>query len=246
MGKLTETLEDDELGVIRVKVHPQARRFIFRTEAQGLVVTCSPRSSMGDLARAVEELRPRLQQLLQRNTLRQERKVLTPETEIGNDLFRMGWRPGLVSRLTARHLTGSLEVVYPSGQDWQAAGVQEWLLAQVERNLALQAKRSLVPRLAELAELHGFRYARAAIHKTRSRWGSCSSRGNINLSVYLTLLPPHLRDYVMLHELCHTREMNHSPRFWALLDQVVEGRNEAYRQEMKGYETSVFPFRPLP
>lgn len=246
MRKRTETLYDVQLGVIRVRVHPQARRFIFRTEAQGLVVTCSPRSSERDLVRAIEELRPKLQQLLQRNTLRLERKVLTPETEIGNDLFRMVWRQGIVPCLQTRHVAGSLEVVYPQGQDWQGEGVQEWLLAQVERNLALQAKRSLLPRLAELAEQHDFHYAKAAVHKTRSRWGSCSGRGNINLSVYLTLLPPHLRDYVMLHELCHTREMNHSPRFWALLDEAVAGRNEAYRKEMKGYETSVFPLRLLP
>ncbi|WP_373802195.1 M48 metallopeptidase family protein, partial [Bacteroides heparinolyticus] len=62
-------------------------------------------------------------------------------------------------------------------------------------------------------------------------------RGNINLSYYLVLLPKHLIDYVLLHELAHTREMNHGERFWALLDKLTEGKAEALRMELKQYRT---------
>ena len=90
------------------------------------------------------------------------------------------------------------------------------------------------PRLHELATAHGFDYRGVKIQPSRTRWGSCSARGDINLSYHLMLVPPHLADYVMLHELCHTREMNHSPRFWQLMDSVTGGRAKALRTEPEG------------
>ncbi|MBR5072657.1 MAG: M48 family metallopeptidase, partial [Bacteroidales bacterium] len=86
------------------------------------------------------------------------------------------------------------------------------LAAEVER-LRIQAKAALPPRLAELAALHGFTYNNVRIKHNVSNWGSCSELGNINLNLNLMRVPEHLRDYVMLHELCHLRYMNHGPEF---------------------------------
>ena len=76
------------------------------------------------------------------------------------------------------------------------------------------------------------------VSSAKGRWGSCSSRGSINLSLYLVLLPRHLQDYVLQHELTHRIEMNHSPRFWARLDEVCGGKAKVLRKEMRGYNTS--------
>ncbi len=112
--------------------------------------------------------------------------------------------------------------------------------AEMVRHLAAQAKQTLPPRLHELAQKHGFLYNKVTIRNMHTRWGSCSAKGNISLSIYLLMLPAHLQDYVMLHELCHTRQMNHSPKFWALLDIVSEGRSGLYRREMRNYNMSSF------
>jgi len=93
---------------------------------------------------------------------------------------------------------------------------------EVER-LRAQAKLSLPPRLKELADEHGFTYQRVTIKNNISNWGSCSAKGNINLNLRLVTLPQSLQDYVMLHELCHLREMNHGPRFHALLESLCPG-----------------------
>jgi len=83
--------------------------------------------------------------------------------------------------------------------------------------LKAKATESLSSQLATLAELHGFHYNRVSIRGQKTRWGSCSSLKNINLNYKLLFLEQPLVDYVLIHELCHTIEMNHSRRFWSLV-----------------------------
>ena len=84
-----------------------------------------------------------------------------------------------------------------------------------------EARARLVGRLEELAEEYGFFYNRVFIRSQKTRWGRCSAHNNINLNIKLVLLPADLRDYVLLHELIHTRIKNHSPEFWSELDKYV-------------------------
>ena len=85
------------------------------------------------------------------------------------------------------------------------------------RWLARTARRMLLARLAVLSLEHKLPYKRASIRQQRTRWGSCSRQGGISLNAKLLFLPAEVVDYVLLHELCHTKELNHSARFWALL-----------------------------
>jgi predicted metal-dependent hydrolase len=104
-----------------------------------------------------------------------------------------------------------------------------------EQALRLEAKVFFPPELKRLAEKHGFKYANLSIRKSKTRWGSCSSKKNINLSFRLVLLPSHLIEYVMLHELCHTVQMNHSPAFWDLLNRCTLGKAKELSKELKNY-----------
>lgn len=81
------------------------------------------------------------------------------------------------------------------------------------------ARRLIERRLPELNQLYQFDYKRVAIKDNRTNWGSCSKAGNLNFNYKLILLPDHLADYVIIHELCHLKEMNHSIRFWNLVAQ---------------------------
>ncbi len=102
---------------------------------------------------------------------------------------------------------------YLSRRDWVIKAVQ------VER-LRAQAKEYLPSRLAFLAAKYGFVYNRVTIKHNRSNWGSCSTRGNINLNLNLMRLPVLLADYVLLHELCHLRHPDHGGDFHALLEKL--------------------------
>lgn len=92
--------------------------------------------------------------------------------------------------------------------------------AEIEQ-LRVRAKEELPPRLSELAARYGFTYNRVTVKHNSSNWGSCSTRSNINLNLNLVRLPHVLRDYIMLHELCHLRHHDHSHAFHLLLEHVL-------------------------
>jgi predicted metal-dependent hydrolase len=99
----------------------------------------------------------------------------------------------------------------------------------VELALRRIANRELVPRLQELAAGHNLTVARVTIRNQRSRWGSCSRRGVIALNFRLVQMPPAVCDYVLLHELMHLRQQNHSRRYWRLVEAVCPEYREAER-----------------
>ena len=105
--------------------------------------------------------------------------------------------------------------------------------------LRRQAKATLPARVAELAARFGFRYGRVTIRAARTKWGCCTAQNNISLSLFLMTLPDHLRDFVILHELCHTVHHNHSPRFHALLDQCTGGREAELNRQLRGIRRSL-------
>lgn len=84
-----------------------------------------------------------------------------------------------------------------------------------------KARRFVHERLSELNEQYGFTYRRIAIRRNSSRWGSCSQLGNLNFDYRILFLPPPLQDYLLVHELCHLQEMNHSKQFWLLVAQTI-------------------------
>jgi predicted metal-dependent hydrolase len=104
-------------------------------------------------------------------------------------------------------------LVVVSGQVGNAGEVRDSL----KRWLTRQAKATLLPWLAELSEGAGLPFQRVAVRGQRTRWGSCSARGNINLNYKLLFLPPDLVRYILHHELCHIVHLNHSRSFWKLL-----------------------------
>lgn len=85
-----------------------------------------------------------------------------------------------------------------------------------------QAAKEYIPkRAAHFAALLGVTYEKITIRDQKTRWGSCSSKGTLSFNWRLMLAPPAVLDYVVIHELCHLKEMNHSPRFWRLVEQMM-------------------------
>jgi len=99
----------------------------------------------------------------------------------------------------------------------------------VESDLRDVARDELVPRVHALAARHGLHVNRVSIRNQRSRWGSCTRSGHIALNFRLVQMPEQIRDYVLVHELMHLRQQNHSRRFWRLVEAVCPDFREAER-----------------
>ena len=159
--------------------------------------------------------------------------------------------------LRARHICLSVRpfagvrIAVPRGVTFQSAeqvahDKLPWLKKQIEKVASLEqqaiereksdpidcrkARRQLIGRLELLARRHGFTYNSVAVRNQKTRWGSCSAKNNISLNLQLIRLPDKLLDYVLLHELVHTRIKNHSQGFWEQLNQLVGEAKKLDRQ----------------
>ena len=135
----------------------------------------------------------------------------------------------LVVRAPNRMSRREIEAFLRSKEDWIRSHLQKAarhstaakLTEQELTALAAQAREDLSARTARFAPLVGVTWGRITIRAQRTRWGSCSSQGNLNFNCLLMLAPDWVRDYVVVHELCHRKEMNHSARFWEEVGRIL-------------------------
>ncbi len=220
-------IEDKELGSLFVRVNVRARRLTFRTKEDGIYVTVPPRTSLAE----IESLKDARQKLV--------RKLIDLDYRIDTEFFKLTLVSGQRERFLSRSELGEMQIICPPDADFSDENLQAWLHKVIEEALRRNAKIILPPRLYMLSMQHNLPYKSVKINSSSGRWGSCSAQGNINLSYYLVLLPKHLIDYVLLHELAHTREMNHGERFWDLLDRMTGGKAQALRAELRKYQTKI-------
>ena len=225
---------DKDFGQIIIRTRITARNISMRTKPDGLHVTVPPRCLTSKIMAVIEEYRPKLLEKWQKSV----EQPLDLNFRIDAPCFRLHLEEGRFSRFTLRMNEEDITICCPPSTDFSQKAVQELLRNAIIRALKKSAQTYLPPLLNELAEHYGFKYKRVKITGSKSRWGSCSAIGSINLSCYLMLLPPHLMDYVLLHELTHTREMNHGPKFWEILNDLTEGRAKSLRAELKKFRTS--------
>ncbi len=232
---MDQIIDDKQLGRLVIRVNPRARRLVFRSKSDAIYVSVPPRTSLAEVERAIEKLRDRLAESREKLP----RPLINLDYRIDADYFKLSLVTGARDKFLSHSELGNMKIVCPPDADFADDSLQAWLHKVVEEALRRNAKVILPPRLYMLAEQYKFTYRSVKINSSQGRWGSCSAQKNINLSYYMMLLPSHLIDYVLLHELCHTREMNHSDRFWALLDEATGGKAIQLREELKKYHTEI-------
>jgi predicted metal-dependent hydrolase len=213
---------------IEWRVNPRAKRLRLTLKADRIWVTIPPRTSQVTTDRFLRETESwlreqwhKLQQRKQQHDLNLTHKHLAMDTHIHLPAYKMTWAIELSAK--EKRLK----------EDSQILSVPELNKNEYLRKWVKHKAQVYLPiRLAELAEQHHFEYTGCTVRHAKTRWGSCSRFGQINLNASLILLVPELLDYVLLHELCHTREFNHSSRFWAEMS-AVDPDFKSHRQALK-------------
>jgi predicted metal-dependent hydrolase len=195
--------------------HRRARRYVVRVSGDGIVRLTVPRGASIDGG-----LRFALQQAawIAREYARQRERARPWAT--GTTIWFRGEQVVLAAAAAGVISCGGERITAVRRGDVRAA---------VERHLRALAADELPPRLLALAASCGLRVARVSTRNQRSRWGACSSRGVITLNWRLVQMPPEVSDYVLLHELMHLRQPNHSRRFWREVQAVCPWWRDAER-----------------
>ena len=228
---------DPELGTIEFMRSERAKNINVRIMKDGLRVSLPCRSTEKEAMRFIHSVREKI--ILKQNKLKNAAKknnlILNENSELQTLTFSVKVQAAERNNIFLLLKKGILTIEFPNGTDCSSDAIQTQFWNGIDYFLKKEAKRILPGRTSFLADKYDFSFSSIKIQSSRSRWGSCSQCKNINLSFYLLLLPQHLVDYVILHELCHTKEMNHSPKFWQWMDKVTDGQSKKLRAEMKQY-----------
>ena len=230
-------LSDPTLGTIEFIRNERSKHIRVRILNSGLKVTLPPRASENDAMKFINSIRTKIiqkQEKLEKGL--QTRNILIDESSKLQTLtFVVEAKVMNRKNIYFALKSSTLSIEFPVGTDCTTVENQQYFWNGISYFLRKEAKRLLPDRTKQLADKYGFTFTDVKIQSSKTRWGSCSRAKSINLSLYLMLLPAYLIDYVILHELCHTREMNHGDKFWAWMDKVTDGKSKELRAELKNY-----------
>ncbi|VBB47282.1 conserved hypothetical protein [uncultured Paludibacter sp.] len=226
-------IQDKELGNITFELSLKAKRMRAMILPDGIRVVLPKGFSEKDGIKFVESVRGKIRQ--RQAKIQHKSIVITEEKPLKTLTFAVEVYKTERKDIFSSLKSGVLTIQYPDFLVCEEQKTQEYFWKSINYFLRKEAKRLLPYRTYELAQQFGFRYADVKIQSSKTRWGSCNRKKNINLSFYLLLLPQYLIDYVILHELCHTREMNHSDKFWKEMDSVTNSKSKVLRRELKNY-----------
>ena len=228
-------IHDEEIGNIRLYRNGKAKNLTIKIKHKREVEVVIPHSfSFLDGENFVQKKRAWIIKKLNQ-PIENTSKTIDESTELKTLSFVVKVIPSNLTVLRFSLKDGILLIQYPEHEDCRKPEIQTVIKKNIEYFLRREAKRLLPQRLMQLAKENNFSFTGVKIQSSKTRWGSCSRKKVINLSFNLLLLPPHLIDYVLLHELCHTVEMNHGERFWALLDKV-SGNAKGLRKQLRDYK----------
>ncbi len=242
MANMVEKIEVNGIGTVTVSHSNKAKHISIRVKEGEVFLVLPYISTLKKGLAFLQSKQDWVERMIIKSKAIKDRSrpaIYDENTEFKSLTFSLQIKRHEGQNFIVSHKEGILTIHCPQSADMAAENVQHLIRTTIIRTLRKEAKRVLPARLRELALQHGFNFNNCTIRETTSRWGSCNIKKNISLNLYLMCLPQHLIDYVLIHELCHTVEMNHSDRFWALVDRCTGISHKEIRKEMKNYQTGI-------
>ena len=229
----SQTIYIESVGDVLFTKSNRSTRIRLTVKAQGVFVSLPASVPYAEAIRFVESKTDWIVE--QQSKLTSGLPLWGPDTQFTTKFHRLKISCGHFAKVQSSVGKGVVQFFIPEKYDWRMPAIQEFIKKTLIEVMRLEAKTYLPGRVDELARQYDLSYRQVFIKNASTRWGSCSSENNINLNLHLMRLPQHLIDYVVLHELAHTVEKNHGPRFWKLLDSMTGSSSKKLRNEMKQY-----------
>ncbi|MCH2023234.1 MAG: M48 family metallopeptidase [Saprospiraceae bacterium] len=224
-----------EIGLITFKKNKRSRRITLRVKPNGHVTVSLPM-----LSSYYEAKRILFKNI---NWIKKQQKKYSEKSELNkltyNSSFKVRHKtltilPTNQLNLALKIKENNIEIEVPVVWDLDQNNSQSKIQDAIIKALRVESKNYLPQHTRSIAKQNGIKINDIRIKKIKSRWGSCSIKKNINLSLYLMLLPDELIDYVIYHELAHIKHQNHSAKFWQHLEDLYPGAKELDKK-MKKY-----------
>lgn len=229
------TITDEEFGHIKLTRSAKASHIRIKVGTDGTLRASMPLyTPVLFVRRLVKTSRSEIRELLLQH---QNTSIFTDGMQIGKS-HSLTSRPASSSESAVARHGQQIIVSLPEGETIEDMAIQSLIRPVVIAALRKEAKSYLPRRLAHLASQHGFSYQKVRFSHASGRWGSCSSSGTISLNIALMKLPFPLIDYVLVHELSHTIEMNHGSAFWSLVERP-DPDYKLHRREIKTHTPSI-------
>jgi len=229
-------IHDEEFGDINIRRNGLAKNVTIRVGTNGRFVVSAPKlTPLFYIKSVIANSRHTLKELARES--HSDHTYADGQT-VGREHTIAVVRTGMISQPTVSVAKNTIIVKLRPDDSIDNREIQTNIREAIITVLRREAKRYLPDRLALLAERGHFSYDRVRFSHAAGRWGSCSSRGTISLNIALMKLPTILIDYVLIHELCHTRHLNHSPAFWELVGKY-DDQYRLHRRQVKRFTPNV-------
>ncbi len=217
--KTKNQIIDHEFGAVSIVRNSNSRTVRLRVNENGLIKATLPkRAPLYLVSELVNASRNDIRKLISEQSLK--RTQYSDGMKVGST-HKLAIRFADVLEPTRKYEGQTIVITLPLTDELSSPETQNYISSHIKRALRREATSYLPRRLNHLANTYGFSYERERFGNQRGRWGSCSSSGTISLNVALMNLSLELIDYVLIHELAHTKQMNHSPAFWDLVENCM-------------------------
>lgn len=232
---MTKLINHPTLGEITVCQSRRSRRISLSVRPPGKIRLSYPYGvTLNDALKFMVSKEEWLERTLEKYSHKRPELISVPYSTRAHELVLV---PTEKEKISVRTGDGKIIVSYPFHLPIDSDEVQTAARKGIEEAWKHEAKNILPSRLSEISRKTGLKFRSVTIRNTVSKWGSCSARDDISLSIHLMRLPNHLIDYILIHELCHTVHKNHGPDFHALLNHHTEGLHKNLRKELRNYHT---------
>ncbi len=237
----TKIIQTKDFGSITVSKNRRSKHISMRVKpGGGVFVTTPPHVSMSYVEKVLESKSEWIKQKLEKaKKLEKDITVFDLNTKFQTRNHRLVINPHDKDTIITKVSDGLIKIKYPVEMDIADKKVQKAIRDGIDKALRIEAQEYIPHRVKGLANKFDLKYKDVTVKNIKTRWGSCSSCNNLNFNIQIMMLPFELIDYVILHELAHTIEKNHSHKFWSLLDQLV-GDSKNLNRDLKKYRIGLF------